>query len=94
MYVCRELSCKQLFFQNHNVLFYTTVYCMYNYFTDCLDQNFCFIVNSLDAEDGEPNKVISPGPILASVSSSAVFFHRGKSRRYRCSRFVSHYCYL
>ena len=66
MYVCRELSCKQLFFQNHNVLFYTTVYIMYNYFTVYLHRIFCFIVNSLDAEDGESNKVISPVPILAN----------------------------
>ena len=83
----------QLCFQNHNVLFYTTVYCMYNNFTAYLDRSF-FIVNSLDAEDGESNKVISAGPILASVSSSAVFFHQGKSRRSRCSRFVLPYCYL
>ena len=41
-YVCRELSCKQLIFQNHNVLFYTTVYCMYNYFTAHLDQKCLF----------------------------------------------------
>ena len=67
---------------------------MYNYFTAYHHRIICFIVNSLDAKDGEPNKVISPGPILASVSSSAVFFHRGKSRRSHCSRFVLPHCYL
>ena len=101
MYICTYVS---MYVENYHVDNYFSKITMYYFillFTVCtiilllvLIKNVCFIVNSLDAEDGEPNKVISPGPILASVSSSTVFFHQGKSRRSRCSRFVSHYCYL
>ena len=93
-----------MYVENYHVNNYFSKITMYYFillFTVCtiillivLIKKLCFIVNSLDAEDGESNKVNSPGPILASVSLSAVFFHRGKSRRSHCSRFVLPYCYL